>query len=1099
MLVFNYVLSEFEAPEWLIKTSLIDVDHKIRQLLPYQVYRQDNQDFVLDYIQEVKPYHTQIREFNLQYDGSDAYPGMVTDFDVPAYYDNTLEVPQYISPVLLPYTQSTAISGTNFDADTPANSTIWTDNPYNEWYNNYLLSIQDVVITNPGVGYTVAPEIVVTGECITQAEMSCVINSAGQIVQINIDSPGSGYSTTAVITFVGGNGAEAAATVVMGNDLVRSIKTVIKYDRYEYSSTIVDWEPGVNYDNGTQVRYLDRVWQADSGDSTGVESNTFDPDQWTLVSASTLSGVDRTMGLYVATPNQPGLELPLLIDGIDYPGVQVFGVNYNEYPGYDNAPYDSSPYDNLAYGPEGRPTYDQSILDAIYTSVYNDPYLGTLPAPAYNGAPPNQADALLVEGGAYIDTYSSHAPEELIPGSEFDTLDLRVYTTPGADWARDGHGFRSNVKSFAVTSAETTFSFSGLQPVPARVELYNLTTQLDLALDVNYTVNWAEQTFTITDNNIIGNTVALTAYEIGGGNQLMRRSWNGAEVGNSLTIPVEYDLINELVIFVNGEYLPLTSDGSTENYTYSINGINTQVEFVTTYDANDYVMIVAMGLTTVDGTDIAYSWSTPVSQYIVADGTLTYELTNSLAYTNPDNLIVTVNGQRARTSAGIEYLGDGSTQYLLPGRLGFSLDLVANNEVHVYVDDVPLVNGIDFVLDSYDAFSETRSVTLFTEVSLGQRVLICVSTNCQAIVDGTQLMFNTTTGLIPQIGDIIEVITWNDTRQQNILTQVFVGPIQGSAVLQQGFDDTVYDLATVNDTAGSFDYSEGQTVTLNNLIIERTITNPDRLWVTLNGRRLTVNNEFTLNGNEIILANEYVLTATDIVIVTEFTNSIAPESMAFRIFQDMRGVQATYSITPDSSTYLVRSVSSTDDIIYVYNIEALDEPNLSADVWGVITINGERIMYRERDVANNTVSGLLRGTAGTAIAEHASNSIVYSMGRGNLLPEDQDYIVKNSILANGTQTTFTADDIDLAYVDSTVMDEALEVYVGGTKQVSGYTIIADNPVSITFDTAPADGSEVTMLVRRGTIWYAPGIDTPSDGVALQDTNTDAARFLRGEN
>ena len=1099
MLVFNYVLSEFEAPEWLIKTSLIDVDHKIRQLLPYQVYRQDNQDFVLDYIQEVKPYHTQIREFNLQYDGSDAYPGMVTDFDVPAYYDNTLEVPQYISPVLLPYTQSTAISGTNFDADTPANSTIWTDNPYNEWYNNYLLSIQDVVITNPGVGYTVAPEIVVTGECITQAEMSCVINSAGQIVQINIDSPGSGYSTTAVITFVGGNGAEAAATVVMGNDLVRSIKTVIKYDRYEYSSTIVDWEPGVNYDNGTQVRYLDRVWQADSGDSTGVESNTFDPDQWTLVSASTLSGVDRTMGLYVATPNQPGLELPLLIDGIDYPGVQVFGVNYNEYPGYDNAPYDSSPYDNLAYGPEGRPTYDQSILDAIYTSVYNDPYLGTLPAPAYNGAPPNQADALLVEGGAYIDTYSSHAPEELIPGSEFDTLDLRVYTTPGADWARDGHGFRSNVKSFAVTSAETTFSFSGLQPVPARVELYNLTTQLDLALDVNYTVNWAEQTFTITDNNIIGNTVALTAYEIGGGNQLMRRSWNGAEVGNSLTIPVEYDLINELVIFVNGEYLPVTSDGSTENYTYSINGINTQVDFVTTYDINDYVMIVAMGLTTVDGTDIAYSWSTPVSQYIVADGTLTYELTNSLAYTNPDNLIVTVNGQRARTSAGIEYLGDGSTQYLLPGRLGFSLDLVANNEVHVYVDDVPLVNGIDFVLDSYDAFSETRSVTLFTEVSLGQRVLICVSTNCQAIVDGTQLMFNTITGLIPQAGDIIEVITWNDTRQQNILTQVFVGPIQGSAVLQEGFDDTVYDLATVNNTAGSFDYSEGQTVTLNNLIIERTITNPDRLWVTLNGRRLTVNNEFTLNGNEIILANEYVLTATDIVIVTEFTNSIAPESMAFRIFQDMRGVQATYSITPDSSTYLVRSVSSTDDIIYVYNIEALDEPNLSADVWGVITINGERIMYRERDVANNTVSGLLRGTAGTAIAEHASNSIVYSMGRGNLLPEDQDYIVKNSILANGTQTTFTADDIDLAYVDSTVMDEALEVYVGGTKQVSGYTIIADNPVSITFDTAPADGSEVTMLVRRGTIWYAPGIDTPSDGVALQDTNTDAARFLRGEN
>ena len=58
---------------------------------------------------------------------------------------------------------------------------------------------------------------------------------------------------------------------------------------------------------------------------------------------------------------------------------------------------------------------------------------------------------------------------------------------------------------------------------------------------------------------------------------------------------------------------------------------------------------------------------------------------------------------------------------------------------------------------------------------------------------------------------------------------------------------------------------------------------------------------------------------------------------------------ATYSITPNTTTYLVEPVSSIDDIIYVYNAGALDEPNLAIDIWGVITINGERIMYRERD------------------------------------------------------------------------------------------------------------------------------------------------------
>jgi hypothetical protein len=46
--------------------------------------------------------------------------------------------------------------------------------------------------------------------------------------------------------------------------------------------------------------------------------------------------------------------------------------------------------------------------------------------------------------------------------------------------------------------------------------------------------------------------------------------------------------------------------------------------------------------------------------------------------------------------------------------------------------------------------------------------------------------------------------------------------------------------------------------------------------------------------------------------------------------------------------------------------------------------------------------------------------------------------------------------------------------------------------------APAEGSEVTILVRQGVTWYQQGATTASNGVALQDTDTLAARFLRGE-
>ena len=68
---------------------------------------------------------------------------------------------------------------------------------------------------------------------------------------------------------------------------------------------------------------------------------------------------------------------------------------------------------------------------------------------------------------------------------------------------------------------------------------------------------------------------------------------------------------------------------------------------------------------------------------------------------------------------------------------------------------------------------------------------------------------------------------------------------------------------------------------------------------------------------------------------------------------------------------------------------------------------------------------------------------------------------------------------------------------GGILVVSGYTVTADSPVTILFTTAPVAGVDVTILINRGVTWYAPGAGTPSNGNPLQETETIAARFLRG--
>jgi len=1060
VLAFNYILSEQGAPTWLTKTSLIDVDHTIRQLLPYPNYVEDNQDFVLNYIQEVKPYRTQIKQFNLIYDGNDTYLGTMTDFDLPAYYDTAENL--YISPIL---DDTGKLSTTS---SVPSTSTVWQTLPWNQWYQNYLLEIISVTVVNGGTGYTVPPTVVVEGTAVTPAIMTAIVNSAGQVVAVNVVDPGAGYSSTALITFAGGNGTGAQAVAAMGNTVVRSIATRIRYDRYEYTSNIVEWTANVVYTTGTQVRYADRVWSANQT----VTGSTFDPDYWTIVPADQLSGVNRTMGYYVPEVNMPGLDLAQLISGIDYPGVQVTGPNFDQDTGYDVGNFDINPFDNITYGPEGKPTYDPAILDTIFESSFTDPYLGIGTA------------AINIDGGAFVDEYSSHAPEELVPGAVFDTLDMRVFTTPGADWLGLGHGFPLSSIKYIYSNSVANYSFADVITYPVVIEVWNQTQRIQMLPTVNYTTNWADQTIAIIGGVNSGDIIVITAYGLGGGNQIFINSYNGARVGNSLTIPVEYALVTELVIFVNGSVI--------NNYSYSAAGeYATNISFGNTYSSTDYITVTAMAA---DPSGNTYAWSTPQTQYFIATGALTFTLANDMSGTNAANAIVEKNGVRAYPPEGIEYFGDNSTtQYYLPSKGNYSPTLVANNDVAVYVDNQALVYGTDFTLNTWNGVSASRSVTLTNAPATGAKILISVHTASQYYIIGNTLYWKNTGSLIPGVGDIVSVTSFNDTAQQNIVTQVFVGPTTQGITIYEGYDSTDFDAATTPDTSGSFDYSVGSSILTNNFDTGIEIIDPSRLVVTLDGYFLFNDSGFTTNGSVVTIAGPAINSA-QVVTIASFTQSVVPGAIAFRIFQDMRGLQSTYRITPATTATLVADLSATDNVIYVDNASALSEPNLPQGIFGLITINGERIAYRNRDTVANTVSDLRRGTAGTAAADHAIGTSVYDIGSGNLLPaEYQNYVVSKNFLANGTQTAFTAADITVASGDQ----EEVQVYVGGILQTSGYSISAISPVTVTFTTAPTENYQVTILVTRALNWYEPGFGTPSNGVPLQEQETVAARFIRG--
>jgi hypothetical protein len=678
-------------------------------------------------------------------------------------------------------------------------------------------------------------------------------------------------------------------------------------------------------------------------------------------------------------------------------------------------------------------------------------------------------------------------------------------------------------------------------PFPFTVSVTNVTQQYDLILGNAYTVDWVLQTVTILNTLLVapGDQLSISVYELGGGNQIYKNIYNGSQVGNSLIVPVPYLSIQEFVIFINGVYL------DNSNYTYTSSSLtSTEVTFTNTYSSTDFISLVVIEPTTINNITTDYSWSLPLTQSfaVTSVGQVVFDLdpTYSLEYTNPVNAIVTVGGRIAIGPAGTPYVGDGlTTDYELPQRIGIDPILITSANVSVYVNGL-LQNPSTYTLIT---LSGILYVSLTTAPVSGAQIYVSVNSTAQYLIDpvANTLTFNPAAGIVPTLGQIISVTTFNDTREQRLSTQIFVGPVTKGITVNEEFDTTGFDNppGDPSNDPGQFDATVGKTISENDFILYQSYTDSDRPWISKNGKVLNPFIDFTITGNVLTLTSG-TIQPLDVVMITNVTNSIVPEAMEFRIFQDMRGVQATYRMTPATTTTVTQTVSQYDDIVYVANASALSIPDFANNIWGVVTIDGERIMYREINVGNNTISSLLRGTAGTAAASHNVGAYVYDMGHGNLMSTNlQNYVISDNILADGTTTVFETGNISLEFTNAEIwnisdmyaagtvvvnsgfyyraiitvpsnieinnisywqsLSREVQVYIAGTLQTSGYEITNETPVTVTFETAPAQGVEITILVRRGLTWYSPGNETASNGVPLQETNTAAALFLRGIN
>lgn len=513
----NYVLSEQKSVDWLFKTSFIDVLQKFIGENKPQIYYKENQNFYQQYIEEIKPYKTTLRDYIIGYDFVDNSTGYVTDFDVVPYYDEVLKLSRSPSGEFL--NDANALSKPE----------------YIDWLKNYSYTIESISIVDGGSGYTVAPDIQISGSTTGNDAIARVLINGGVVTRAILVYGGTNYITNPIITISGGNGSGLKLRVNLSNKLIRSFKTTIVYDRLTYGSSVLEWQPNTTYNAGSIIAYGGKAyivsssytsssifnvlsnlsfytvvnpaivvvaWQANTSYVSGTilsyngrnyivnttyKSGSLFNDLVNLIEYTEnnfTNANDRIQAYYQPNEQMPSKTFSLLEKGITYPGVQVTGADFGESTGFDGIGFDATVFDPTEVDADGTFLLSESLLDAKISSAFDDSTLGIKPEDIIIDGGPYVYDRYkdwtantsydrgdlvyynnkiwytlvpYVSGNVFsssnlsvynIGPYASHAPEELLPGRVFDTLDITVST------------FATNAASASYTNWLNTSAFS---------------------------------------------------------------------------------------------------------------------------------------------------------------------------------------------------------------------------------------------------------------------------------------------------------------------------------------------------------------------------------------------------------------------------------------------------------------------------------------------------------------------------------------------------------------------------------------------------------------------------------------------------------------
>jgi hypothetical protein len=793
------VLQEQAYVEWLAKTSFINVTNTLRPLDQRRTYQSNTETYVEQYINEIKPYHTKIREYKLGYTNLENQDSINTDFDLPAFYDGT------------------NIRNIDIINDTAKMQTY----PYKFWLDNYKNTVASIDVTNSGSGYITAPTVTLVGGTtksigpfavlgranagpsngeygyfyplytakvdaeladrqnnsdgtstlhrfseyptvefymptsnqnnaqssqpdayiiysatdVDQATARAKI-SGGKVSKIEVLSAGNNYTATPRVVITGGGtdnitpSNPAKAHVVLENKKVRGISTTVKFDRIKSSADVHNWKANTAHNVSDLLRYNNELYQVTTAYTT---TSNFREGLGNLKKLrgdeGFITAAERTLGLYAPDNGMPGNALSQVMTGVDYGGVMVTGLAFDNDKGWDKSPWYEMPWDNFGlsrvkvfYGDatttqftfdvapttldvytiyftdqsdstklantnrirqvsqvirgdgstrtftitddNGNPAGDEILIELIpfdddgVLTPTDDKTLDSIVSGGLFGSAVGQSPSdIIVEGDAFVTPETSYAPEENVPGSIFDTVDIKVYTTPDS-----GAPF---VKTSTYFSDGSTTTFDIGQTPGTQNSVIVTQNGSTLKLTTDYSVDVANKTITLVTVPVIGDKISIKSFAVSGRNYMITNDFIGDGSTNSFTTDSEetYQLdSSESQFFITVDGLPTTHYTTTTfNRKVIVSFHNGDGSTANPPASGKLIQISSFNIPS--GTSKAYNEIR--TENLTYDGsTLRYNLTYPSGSVSPYTglTLIEVDGKILRGPDNAYYLGDGSTE-----------------------------------------------------------------------------------------------------------------------------------------------------------------------------------------------------------------------------------------------------------------------------------------------------------------------------------------------------------------------------------------------------------------------------------------------------